>query len=65
MTADPKADLRQLLIDTADNVDDLLERDDSPGEPDLAPIFLRLIADALDEFPGSRRSSTTDASPRR
>jgi hypothetical protein len=51
----PKEELRELILGLADDVDDAfeeLERPDTEEEPELAPTFLRMLADALDEFPG-------------
>jgi hypothetical protein len=50
----PKENLRELILGLADDVDDLLDEAglvDSEEEPHLAPVFLRMLADALDHFP--------------
>lgn len=52
---DPKEDLRDLILGLAEGVDDMLTelgREDTEEEPELAPLFLRMLAAAVDQFPG-------------
>jgi hypothetical protein len=53
---DPKENLRELILCLEDDVCDMIEeigRPDTEEDPQyLAPLFLHMLADALDHFPG-------------